>query len=56
MMLPGFEPATIVLKSAILTYVPRSYCLIRNLYNIYIGANIHKLDLTSSRLDLTISD
>ena len=35
MTLPGIEPVTIVLKSAILTFVLRSYYMMRNLYNIY---------------------
>ena len=50
MTLPGIEPVTIILKSASFAIVPRSS------YNIYIRANIYRLDLTSSRLVLTISD
>ena len=55
MTLPGIEHATIVLKSAMLTFVPRSYYLMRNLYNIYMH-KYTRLDLTSSRPVLTISD
>ena len=34
MTLPGIEPVTIVLKSAILTFVPRSYYIQVNILNV----------------------
>ena len=40
MALPRLEPVTIVLKSAAVTILPQGCYVIRNLYKIYIRANI----------------